>query len=69
MQAEIDEAEEKIEAGDVATVARSVLSLFFNKLAVTDGFAEVAPKLRATVLDKGQFSEAAIKAAMFPDGS
>ncbi len=69
MRAENDEAADEMKAGEVATVARSVLSLFFDKLAVTDGFAEIAPKLRATVLDKGQFSEAAIKAAMFPDGS
>ena len=50
MHAEIEEAEEEVEAGEVATVARSVLSLFFEKLAVTDDFVEVAPKLRTTPL-------------------
>lgn len=54
-------------AGAVTTVARSVLSAFFDELAKVEGFTEIAPKLRKTVLDDGLFAEPAIRAALFPD--
>jgi hypothetical protein len=55
--------------GEVRTVARSVLTAYFDKLAETEGFAEIAPKFRKAILDDGQFNDAAIKAALFPDGA
>jgi len=53
--------------GDVTTVAKAVLIAYFDKLADTAGFADIAAKLRTAVLDKNQFNDAAIKAALFPD--
>jgi hypothetical protein len=55
------------EDGEVTTVARSVLAAYFDKLATTDGFTEIASRLRKVVLDDGQFSDTAIRAAIFPD--
>jgi hypothetical protein len=55
--------------GKVTTVARSILIAFFNELAGTEGFADIAPRLRKAVLDDGQFNDAAIKAVLFPDGT
>ena len=53
--------------GSVTTVARSVLSEFFDELTKVEGLAEIAPKLRKVVLDDGVFAEPAIRAALFPD--
>jgi hypothetical protein len=55
--------------GEVTTVARGVLIAYFDELARTEGFADIAPKLRRAVLDDGQFNDAAIKAALFPDSA
>jgi hypothetical protein len=52
---------------EVTTVARTVLIAYFEQLAATEGFAEIAPKLRKAILEEGQFNEAAIKAALFAD--
>jgi hypothetical protein len=53
--------------GEVATVARGILMAYFNKLADTEGFADIAARLCKAVLHDNQFSDAAIKAALFPD--
>ena len=47
-----------------ATVAHAVLEKFFSELEKTDGFAEVAPKLRTTILSERLFTEAAIRTAL-----
>ena len=52
---------------EVTTVARTVLIAYFEQLAATEGFAEIALKLRKAILEEGQFNEAAIKAALFAD--
>ena len=51
----------------VTSVAKSVLVRFFDELAKTEGFVDVAPKLRKVVLDDAIFAEPAIRAAMFSD--
>ena len=51
----------------VTTVAKTVLSSFFDELAKTDELSETASCLRKAVLDDGVFAEAAIRAALFPD--
>jgi hypothetical protein len=51
----------------VPTVASTVLTKFFDELAKTEGFAEIAPNLRKVVLNDGVFAEPAIRAALFPD--
>lgn len=43
------------------------MSEFFDALAQLEGFEEVAPKLRAVVLDNGVFAEAAVRTALFSD--
>lgn len=53
--------------GSVTTVAKSVLSGFFDELTKVEGLAEIVPKLRKVVLDDGVFAEPAIRAALFPD--
>lgn len=60
-----DETEEV--AVTVTTVAESVLTIFFDELAKTEGLAEIAPKLRKVVLEDGVFAEPAVRAALFPD--
>ena len=52
---------------EITTVARAVLNSYFDKLADTEGFSEIAAKLRRAVLYDHQFNDAAIKAALFPD--
>ena len=42
---------------EVTTVARTVLIAYFEQLAATEGFAEIAPKLRKAILEDGQFNE------------
>lgn len=64
-----DETADVAGRSEVTTVARSVLSAYFDTLATTEGFAEIAPKLRSVVLEQGHFNEDIIRAAMFPDGS
>ena len=49
------------------TVAETVLEKFFDELTKTEGFADIGPKLREVVVDQGTFSEAAIRAALFPE--
>jgi hypothetical protein len=51
----------------LTTVARSVLSTFFEELLKVEGLAEIAPKLRRVVLDDGVFAEPAVRGALFPD--
>lgn len=51
----------------IATVARAILVAYFDKLADTEGFADIAERLRTTVLYENRFSDAAIRAALFPD--
>lgn len=52
---------------EVTTVAKTVLSAYFEELTKAEGFADIAPKLKALVLDEGVFAEPAIRAAMFSD--
>jgi len=50
------------------TVAQAILAAYFDRLATTGGFVDIAENLRRTVIEGGQFSDAAIRAALFPDG-
>jgi hypothetical protein len=54
---------------EVTTVARAILIAYFDKLADSEGFAEIVPKLRKAILENGQFNDVAIRAALFPDGA
>jgi hypothetical protein len=60
-------AENSPDATSVApsSVAHTVLDAFFKALGETEGYADVAQRLRDTVLNKGSFAETAIKAAIF----
>ena len=52
-----------------SSVAHSVLEAFFQTLAETEGYAEVATRLRHTVFENESFAENAIKTAIFDDDS
>ena len=47
-----------------ATVAQAILEKFFSELEKTDGFADISPRLRTTVLNEGLFTEVAIRTAL-----
>jgi len=53
--------------GAVTTVAKSVLSVFFDELAKIENMADIAGGLRKVVLVDGVFTEPALRAALFPD--
>jgi hypothetical protein len=40
---------------------------FVDELSKVDGFADVAERLRETIIDQKKMSETAIQAAIFPD--
>ena len=48
-----------------SSVAHTVLGTFFKALGETEGYADIAQRLKDTVLKKESFAEAAIKAAIF----
>jgi hypothetical protein len=48
-------------------VARSIVQEFVDELSKVDGFADVAERLRETIIDQKKMSETAIQAAIFPD--
>lgn len=49
------------------TVVQSALSKFLDELGKTEGFSEIAPKLRKVILDDGVFAEPPIRIALFSD--
>lgn len=49
------------------TVAQSALSKFLDELGMTEGFSEIAPKLRKVIVDDGVFAEPPIRIALFSD--
>jgi len=51
----------------VKSVSATILGEFFDELAKDQSLADVASKLRKTVLDESVFAESAIRAALFPD--
>jgi hypothetical protein len=51
------------------SVSATVLDEFFDELAKDDALADVASKLRKTILDDGVFAEPAIRAILFPDAA
>jgi hypothetical protein len=50
-----------------ASVAQSVFEKYFTELSKAEGFAEIAPRLKKVVMEDGVFSDAVIRAAMFPE--
>lgn len=54
---------------EVKSVASTILTEFFDVLEKSEGFEDVATKLRKVVLDDGVFAEPSIRVAMFPDDS
>lgn len=54
-------------APQTATVAQAVFQKYFEELAKTEGFAEIAPRLKKVVMEDGVLSDTAIKSAMFPE--
>jgi hypothetical protein len=59
---DINEAEPAASGG---AVVNSVLDAFLTALADEEGFADVAGRLRKTLLEDGKRSEAALRAALF----
>ena len=51
----------------VTTVARVILSSFFDELARLNDFGECAEQLRKHVLVDGVFAEPTVRNALFPD--
>jgi hypothetical protein len=48
-----------------SSVAHTVLDAFFKALGETDGYTDIAQRLRDTVIKKKSFAEAAVKTAIF----
>lgn len=69
MESNIPEPEPVVGNAPVTTVASSVLSMFFDELTALEGYGELGPKLRKSVLVDGLFTEAAIRAALFGDAA
>ena len=51
----------------VGSVSSVILGEFFSELAKDDTLADVAKRLRKTVLEDGVFAEAVVRSALFPD--
>lgn len=67
-----DQSKDKeVKATPISTagVSQTVFEKYFTELAKTDGFAEIAPRLKKVVMEDGVFSDSAITAAMFPEAS
>lgn len=60
-------AQETTPKNTVSNVTSTVLERFFADLAVVDGFEEVAARLKTVVLEKWNFAEVSIRAAIFDD--
>ena len=51
------------------SVAATIHGEFFNVLEKQEGFGQIAPRLRKTILEDGVFAEPAVRSALFPDAS
>ncbi|MDB5466921.1 MAG: hypothetical protein JWQ46_1683 [Phenylobacterium sp.] len=62
------QSEESASTGTTpSSVAHGVLESFFKRLGETDGYTDVAVRLRKVVVEDGNFAEAALRTAIFGD--
>lgn len=67
MSEDSDKTDADEQSVEVTTVARSVLTKYFDELAKQPGFANSAPRLRKLVLDNGSFAEPGVRSALFDE--